>query len=61
MYIQYKFWFITGGDKPAKKDVNNSDPKPDSSFYDKLPFHGLKTPPKKVRTKGSRFFAVILS
>ncbi len=23
--------------------------KPDSSFYDKLPFHGLKTPPKKVK------------
>ena len=45
---QIELKFVIGKDGMKKVSKSNGEPKPDSSFYEKLPFHGLKTPPKKV-------------
>jgi len=37
-----------GGDGPEKGKSNSKQPHPDNAFYDNLPFHGLKNPPKQV-------------
>jgi len=39
-----------GSGGPSKGKHTDDQPHPDNSFYDNLPFHGLKNPPKQVLT-----------
>ena len=53
-----------GKGKGAGKDLENGNgnqqPSADKSFYENLPFHGLKSPPKQVRSTLSCIFAFFI-
>ena len=48
MNFAYHVFLILGENGEAKTPKTDDQPHSDKSFYENLPFHGLKQPPKEV-------------